>query len=247
MSDKEMSNNFESALAYLGGYWHYLLDGRTDRRYLAKLTSGKVSDVFVNCTPLTSRPEFLSIYAGYLMEKLLSLLLLYCRNFPDKRKLVPTHFCGAAMGGVTLSYELSRQFNCTSIFVEPQPHGIDPKIIETVLELKRFDIPDRAKVLMVEDVITTGKSTLEMALSLVKVGAIERFELLPYVLCLVNRSGGQHLDLILPNKATYMLEIVSVVDVVAKTWDTLEEAKKTYPNVVEAIRPKGNWDMLMKG
>jgi len=150
---------------------------------------------------------------------------------------------------VTLSYELARQYGGTSIFVEPVTCSKDRMnlVLETTLELKRFDIPDRAKVLLVEDVITTGKSTLEMALSLVKVGAIERFELLPYVLCLVNRSGSNHLDLTLPNKATYMLEIVSVVDVAAKTWDTLEEAKKTYPNVIEALRPKGNWDMLMKG
>lgn len=58
-----------------------------------------------------------------------------------------------AMGGVVVGYEMGRQLGIPTIFCERQ----DGKFT-----LRRgFDIEDGARVLLVEDVVTTGKSSLE--------------------------------------------------------------------------------------
>jgi orotate phosphoribosyltransferase len=83
-----------------------------------------------------------------------------------------------AMGGVVVGYEMARQLGVPSIFFER---------VEGKLELRRgFDIAPGARVLMVEDIVTTGLSSRECieginALSGVTVAAA----------CLVDRSGGK--------------------------------------------------------
>ncbi len=61
--------------------------------------------------------------------------------------------CSPAMGGVVVGYELARQLGVPAIFTE----RVDGKFA-----LRRgFDIPKGARVLMAEDVVTTGKSSRE--------------------------------------------------------------------------------------
>lgn len=83
-----------------------------------------------------------------------------------------------AMGGVVVGYEMARQLGVPSVFFER---------VEGRLELRRgFDIMPGARVLMVEDIVTTGLSSRECidgiaALGGNTVGAA----------CLINRSGGK--------------------------------------------------------
>ncbi len=83
-----------------------------------------------------------------------------------------------AMGGVVVGYEMARQLGVPSVFFER---------VEGRLELRRgFDITPGARVLMVEDIVTTGLSSRECidgiaALGGNTVGAA----------CLINRSGGK--------------------------------------------------------
>jgi orotate phosphoribosyltransferase len=58
-----------------------------------------------------------------------------------------------AMGGVVVGYELARQLGVQGIFCERQ---------DGTFTIRRgFSFPQGARVLMVEDVVTTGKSSLE--------------------------------------------------------------------------------------
>jgi orotate phosphoribosyltransferase len=83
-----------------------------------------------------------------------------------------------AMGGVVVGYEMARQLAVPSIFFE----RVDGK-----LELRRgFDIATGARVVMVEDIVTTGLSSRE---------CIEGIETLGgkvvAAACLIDRSGGK--------------------------------------------------------
>lgn len=61
---------------------------------------------------------------------------------------------GPAMGGVIVSYELARQLNKKGIFTERK---------EGVMTLTRgFEIKKGDRVIITEDVVTTGKSTKEV-------------------------------------------------------------------------------------
>jgi orotate phosphoribosyltransferase len=83
-----------------------------------------------------------------------------------------------ALGGIVPGYETARWLDAKAIFVERE---------DGVFKLRRgFTIPARARVLMVEDIITTGLSSRECLAALAEhpgeiVGAA----------CLIDRSGGK--------------------------------------------------------
>jgi orotate phosphoribosyltransferase len=82
-----------------------------------------------------------------------------------------------AMGGVVVGYELARQLGLPSIFFER---------VEGRFQLRRgFSIEPGARVLMMEDVVTTGLSSREC----IKAIAAEGGRTIAAA-CLVDRSGG---------------------------------------------------------
>ncbi|MBV4416414.1 orotate phosphoribosyltransferase [Clostridium tyrobutyricum] len=105
------------------------------------LSSGKHSDRYCQCAKLLQYPdkacEVLSIVADKLKEV-------------DFDKIV-----GPAMGGVVVSYELARQLKKPGIFAERQNGNMTVR--------RGFEIKKGEKVIISEDVITTGKSSLEVA------------------------------------------------------------------------------------
>jgi len=98
-----------------------------------------------------------------------------------------------AVGGIVPGYETARHLGAKAIFVERE---------ESRFQLRRgFTIPDEAKVLIVEDIITTGLSSRE---------CIESISALTKNLvgeaCLIDRSGGKA-DLGIPYVALATLDI----------------------------------------
>ena len=82
-----------------------------------------------------------------------------------------------AMGGVVVGYEMARQFGVPSIFFER---------VEGKLALRRgFDIAPGARVLMVEDIVTTGLSSRECIEGIAALGGHT-----VAAACLIDRSGG---------------------------------------------------------
>lgn len=83
-----------------------------------------------------------------------------------------------AVGGIVPGYETARQLGAKAIFVERE---------EGRFQLRRgFEIPEGARVLMVEDIVTTGLSSRECLEAIAPypgkvVGAA----------CLIDRSGGK--------------------------------------------------------
>jgi orotate phosphoribosyltransferase len=98
-----------------------------------------------------------------------------------------------AVGGIVPGYETARQLRCKAVFVERE---------NGVFVLRRgFAIPDGARVVMVEDIVTTGLSSRECLAALrahpgVLLGAA----------CLIDRSGGSA-DLGVPLVALARLDI----------------------------------------
>lgn len=105
------------------------------------LSSGRHSDRYCQCAKLLQYPD----KAAKVLEVL-----------ADKLKDVDFDIIvGPAMGGVVVSYELARQTKKPGIFAERQ---------DGVMTIRRgFEITEGQKVIISEDVITTGKSSLEVA------------------------------------------------------------------------------------
>jgi orotate phosphoribosyltransferase len=84
---------------------------------------------------------------------------------------------GPAMGGIIAAYELSRQTGKPNIFTERE---------NNIMCLRRgFSLEQGAKVIIMEDVVTTGKSTLEVAEVIKALGGV-----VVGAACIVDRFGG---------------------------------------------------------
>lgn len=127
------------------------------------LSSGKHSDGYVQCAKLLMHPEKAEKVVGVLADKIKDL---------DFDIVV-----GPAMGGVIVSYELARQIGKPSIFVERE---------DGEMTLRRgFEVREGQKVLIAEDVVTTGKSAYEAIDLIEKHGGI-----VVAIASIVNRSSG---------------------------------------------------------
>lgn len=84
---------------------------------------------------------------------------------------------GPALGGLIPAYETSRHLGVPSIWVEREGGEF---------RLRRFEIEDRARVVIIEDIVTTGLSIRETIACMKKLGA----EVLGAA-CIIDRSAGR--------------------------------------------------------
>lgn len=103
------------------------------------LSSGLHSEYYLQCSRIFEDANF----AGTISSSIATLL-------PQSYDIV----VAPAMGGLLFGYELSRILGVKNVFYE-RKNG--------VFELRRgFEIPVGSKILITEDVITTGKSIMEV-------------------------------------------------------------------------------------
>jgi len=104
------------------------------------LTSGRHSSTYFQCAKVLQYPEYLTAFSIMISDR-------FVNTKPDI-------IISPAIGGIVLSTEVGVQLGCKSIFSERQ----NGKMI-----LRRgFEIIKSQKVLIVEDVITTGGSVKEV-------------------------------------------------------------------------------------
>lgn len=106
------------------------------------LSSGLHSTNYVQCAKVFEYPE----YGEEIGE-------LIARKVLDAGVKVDV-VVGPALGGVIVAYEVGRKLKARAIFTERE---------DNIMKLRRgFEIREGENVLVVEDVVTTGKSTLEV-------------------------------------------------------------------------------------
>jgi len=84
---------------------------------------------------------------------------------------------GPAVGGIIPAYETSRHLDVPNVWVERE---------EGVFRLRRFDVPAGSRVVIIEDIVTTGLSIRETVETMQRLG-VE----VCAAGCLVDRSGGK--------------------------------------------------------
>jgi len=130
------------------------------------LSSGRHSPVFLQKMRVFQYPDRTERICRALAERIRD-------RFGDVDLIV-----SPAMGGIIPGYETARALGCPAVFVERE---------EGEFRLRRgFRIPEGARVVMVEDIVTTGLSSREC------IAAIRRYagELLGAA-CLIDRSNGR--------------------------------------------------------
>jgi len=130
------------------------------------LSSGLHSEQYIQCAKLLSHPKQAKVICSSLCEKI--------NNAFNKIDIV----LSPAIGGIVVGYEVGRQLEVETIFAERSGDK---------LKLRRsFVIPKNSNVLIVEDVITTGKSALECS----EIIKMNRSKLVGYA-CIIDRSNNK--------------------------------------------------------
>ena len=161
------------------------------------LSSGLHSSKYVQCAQLMSKPQLASEICLSLSEKI--------QNEFREFDLI----LSPAMGGILVGYEIGRLLKKETIFSER---------VDGIFQLRRdFSIKKNQKVLIIEDVITTGKSSLECAkLVLDNKGIIVGYA------CIIDRSNG---------KSSIKNKIVSQIKLDIPTY-----SEKDLPDDLSAIK-----------
>lgn len=146
------------------------------------LSSGRHSDTYVQCACLLQYPSD--------AEKLGQALARPWRGERVEAVVAP------ALGGIILGHEVARALGCRSLFAERDAAGR--------MALRRdFRLQPGERVLVVEDVWTTGGSTREVMEVVARAGGT-----VVGVAALVDRSGGT-LQWPVPAHALVRLELIS--------------------------------------
>mgnify|MGYP001185389382 FL=1 len=162
------------------------------------LSSGLHSDQYVQCAKLLSFPKKAELICSSLTQKIRE-------NF-EKIDVI----LSPAIGGIVVGYEIGRQLQIETIFAE-RSNGI--------MTLRRgFEISKNSNVLIIEDVITTGKSAKECS----EIVKSNNANLLGYG-CIIDRSSQ---NLVIKEK------IVSQIKVNIKTFPSAE-----IPENLKKIKP----------
>jgi orotate phosphoribosyltransferase len=126
------------------------------------LTSGRHSAEYMQCAKITQYPAYTKVIAKEL-----------AKNFDFK----VDYAVGPATGGIILAYELAASLGALALFTERE---------NGVMTLRRgFEIPKGARVVIAEDVISTGGSVFEVGDVIKKAGAE-----VSGVCVIADRSGG---------------------------------------------------------
>lgn len=127
-------------------------------------TSGRHGDTYMQCAKLLKHPQY--------TEEIIEPIAAEFKD--DKIDIV----VGPAIGGIIIAYEFAKQLGVQNFFAERE---------DGIMTLRRgFKIPKGARVLIVEDVITTGGSVTEV-IDIVE----EQGGQVVGVAVLVDRTGGK--------------------------------------------------------
>ena len=130
------------------------------------LSSGLHSPKYVQCAQLMSKPSQATQICHSLVKKIKS-------EFENIDLIL-----SPAMGGIVVGYEIGKLLGVESIFSER---------VNGEFQLRRdFKIKQDTNVLIVEDVITTGKSSIECS----KLVTVNKANIVGYA-CIIDRSNGK--------------------------------------------------------
>ena len=165
------------------------------------LSSGLHSPKYIQCAQLMSKPN----QAIKICESLASKIK---NEFNDFDLIL-----SPAMGGIIIGYELGKILGKQTIFSER---------VNGEFQLRRdFKIRKVDKVLIVEDVITTGKSSMECSKLVTSIGA----SIIGYA-CIIDRSNG---------KSEIKGKIISQVELNIPTYSKDNLPKELLS--IEAVKP----------
>lgn len=210
-------DHWERELQDIGAFW---LHDRNPKRPFARLTSGLISEGFVNC--------------GIMMSEHPHRFAKAVRDLADKAHLndpkLSGRVIGAAKGAINLAYQLAAYTGRSYAYAEKSG---DELVFEERFS-QHFKL--REHFILCEDTMTTGNTIRKLICAGYECAPRAQFE--PVILVICNRSGQERME---------GFDIVSLIDRRIQTW---KEGENPYTEdgreLVEPVRPKTHWEELTK-
>ncbi len=157
------------------------------------LSSGRHSDRYFQCAKLLQYPDKAASVLAPVAQRI--------RTAIAEGSLAVDAVVGPALGGIVAAYELGRQLGVPAFFTERGENGL--------MTLRRgFEVRASERLLIVEDVITTAKSSMETAKVLESAGAT-----VTGLACLVDRRA---------KTASVPLPVYAAAKIEAANWDAAD-------------------------
>lgn len=197
MDKQQVMKEFQDAGAILSG--HFIL------------SSGLHSSTYLQCARV-----MMDAHRGARLCHALAEKVRLWRNENDHQPIDVV--VAPAMGGVVVGYEMGRQMNIPTMFCER---------VDGSFALRRgFSLEEGQRVLVVEDVVTTGKSSMEAVACIESYGAKA-----VAVASLIDRRGANDVSLTLPLISLMPLEVPTYKP------DALPPELQAIP----AVKPGSRW------
>jgi len=185
------------------------------------LTSGYHSDGYVNCPNVLKFPNLKRILAKRLVKKFLKLI--------SKSRV--DYVVSSAMAAIPFGDEVASLLNAAFIYCEKE---------KGIQKLKRFKIPDKARILQVEELITSLKTTRQVKKAILENNPrINWIEIngKPVVLALIHRPPKLPIEY--PN-----YNIISLIELEIHNWKP--EKCPLCKAGSQPLKPKENWQDFLK-
>lgn len=164
------------------------------------LTSGRHSNQYMQCAKILQYPNY--------TEEIVNILANNYKNDSIDYVIAP------AIGGIIIGYELARQLKVKNMFAERE---------DGAMKIRRgFTLPKGSRVVVAEDVITTGGSVKEV----IKLAQEQGAEVIG-VAVLVDRSNGA---------IEFGTKLVSALAVNVQSWES-SECPLCTSGEIELVKP----------
>ncbi len=171
------------------------------------LSSGLHSNIYLQSAKVLMHPDLAEQICKQLAQKINSFL---SKNYPNNLVVV-----SPAMGGVVVGFEVAKHLNAKAIFCER---------VNGNFELRRgFSLQPNQPVIVIEDVITTGKSTIETINLVTSHGAN-----VVAIGCLIDRRNKN-------SPQSLPAQLFSLLEIEVETFDS--QNIPTYLQNIPAIKP----------
>lgn len=178
------------------------------------LSSGKHSSQYFQCARLLQHPDRAAAVIGNVADKL--------KEEMKAGRIAFDSVIGPAMGGIVVAYELGRQLGVPAFFTERNDEGI--------MTLRRgFEIKKGERIIIAEDVVTTGKSTLETAEQIKDMGGV-----VVASICIVDRRPAPPRGK--PEESPFPWPLFAAARIPAILWDA-DDCQLCKEGKTPAIKP----------
>ena len=220
------------------GYWKW--EGHDN---IALLTGGKVSDVYVNCTSLHARADLLAEVMRHFIFSDWRTAISETSTFAEIAKSIDC-IVGPSFGAIQMVHEAVKFLNELPHNLGAETHVCELAIGEQLtrganktMTTQRFDIKPHSRILLLDDVISTGSSLVSIAQEIsLRCPSVTYF---PIAFCLADRLQGT-LDLGTPQG--HKVTTHGYIQVDGNVWN-----KEDVPGHLKEcghMRPKPCWNAL---